>query len=283
MILATILGILFVVGGQAIDAAAAGGATDRAEELVERSSHDLETILASVVRFIGFCLLTVPLVSMFISARDRTDEPIGRYRMLVAMGPPLLGLGTLLSGLGLVEAADEFVVGSPTSGDAGVERADDVVANVALGQIGAGAVYAGVLATGFGLLYTSRKGLQAGLVTHFWGTLGLAFGIAICLSFLFPGLFPVGMFGFLMWLMHAGLLTAGRWPGGRPRAWDAGVAVPWPRPGEQLGPAPGEEPARPEDFGASEEPKADAGATTASAERPGRRDNRRKRKRKQRS
>ncbi len=283
VIIATTLGVLMVIGGQVIDANAVGATADSAEELVRRESHALETILSAAVRAIGFLLLTVPLLSMFISARDRSEEPIGRYRTLVAMGPPLLGLGTLLSGIGLAAAAKDFVAGAPTSGDAAIERADDVVADVVLGQIGAGAVYAGLLATAFGLLYTARKSLQTGLVTSFWGTLGMAFGAALGVSFLAPPLLPIGIFGFLVWLIHVTLLTSGR--SRRPPAWDAGVALPWPKPGEQaVAPEPEEELARPEDFEGDEgEGSSGSGSTALSAQRPTRRDNKRKRKRKQRS
>ena len=67
---------------------------------------------------------------------------------------------------------------------------------------------------------------------------------------------------------------SGRWPGDMPPAWDAGEAIPWPQPGDAPPPAPSEEPASPEDFEGSATEVEDDG------ERPGRRDNKRKRKRK---
>jgi hypothetical protein len=37
----------------------------------------------------------------------------------------------------------------------------------------------------------------------------------------------------LIWFFYLGLLLIGTLPGGRPPAWAAGEAIPWPTPGEQ--------------------------------------------------
>ncbi len=37
----------------------------------------------------------------------------------------------------------------------------------------------------------------------------------------------------LLWFLYFGLLVAGWIPGGRPPAWAAGEAIPWPTPGEK--------------------------------------------------
>ena len=37
----------------------------------------------------------------------------------------------------------------------------------------------------------------------------------------------------MIWGVWLGLIFLGRVPGGRPAAWDAGEAVPWPKPGEK--------------------------------------------------
>jgi hypothetical protein len=44
------------------------------------------------------------------------------------------------------------------------------------------------------------------------------------------GLFEIA----LLWFAYFGLLVAGWVPGGRPPAWAAGEAVPWPSPGERM-------------------------------------------------
>ena len=66
--------------------------------------------------------------------------------------------------------------------------------------------------------------MRAGLLTRFWGSLGMAVGVAALIGF-----FPFS----LIWFIYLGLLLLGRVPGGRPPAWAAGEAVPWPTPGEK--------------------------------------------------
>src|SRR3712207_7043707 len=55
-------------------------------------------------------------------------------------------------------------------------------------------------------------------------------GVQTCaLPILFPTFFPFT----LVWFLSLGMLIAGWVPRGRPPAWAAGEAVPWPTPGEQ--------------------------------------------------
>ena len=118
----------------------------------------------------------------------------------------------------------------------------------------------------FGIAYTALHAMRTGLFTRFWGTLGMALGV---------GLFFIGPQALLIFTLAASLMVADLWPRGRPPAWAAGVAVPWPKPGEEpIAPA-GEEAddvASPEDFEGT-------ATEVPAAGRPGRRDNKRKRKR----
>jgi hypothetical protein len=67
--------------------------------------------------------------------------------------------------------------------------------------------------------------MRTGLLTRFWGSLGLALGAV----FVFFTLFT------LIWFIYLGLLFAGWVPGGRPPAWAAGEAMPWPKGGGAFG------------------------------------------------
>ena len=73
--------------------------------------------------------------------------------------------------------------------------------------------------------------MRTGLVTRFFGTLGMALGVSIIL------LGPPGTLLLALWIGWLGLLFVGRTPGGRPPAWEAGEAIPWLRPGEEQGSA----------------------------------------------
>jgi MFS family permease len=92
----------------------------------------------------------------------------------------------------------------------------------------------GVLALVFGMIYTSLWCMRLGLLTRFWGALGMAFGLFLVIP-IFP---PIP--GLVLWFAVTGLMLAGLWPRPLPPAWAAGEAVPWQRPGDDLGPPPEE-------------------------------------------
>lgn len=90
------------------------------------------------------------------------------------------------------------------------------------------------LATGFGLagalglvvsfFYTCLWAMRTGLLTRFWGSLGMAVGIATVINLIY----------FLFaWLIYFALLLIGKVPGGKPPAWQSGEAEPWPTPGSR--------------------------------------------------
>lgn len=88
----------------------------------------------------------------------------------------------------------------------------------------------GILALVFGLIYTPLWSMRVGLLTRFWGALGMATGFALLLLGL------VGIALIVLWFAALGLMFLGWWPRPLPPAWAAGEAVPWPRPGEDIGP-----------------------------------------------
>ncbi len=90
----------------------------------------------------------------------------------------------------------------------------------------------GVLALVFGMIYTNLWCMRLGLLTRFWGALGMAFGLFLIIP-LFP---PIP--GLVLWFAVLGLMLVGRWPRPLPPAWAAGEAIPWQRPGDDLGPPP---------------------------------------------
>lgn len=85
------------------------------------------------------------------------------------------------------------------------------------------------LAGGLGLIvvffYTCLWAMRTGLLSRFWGSLGMAAGIALLLG----SLAVVTM----AWLVYLAMMLFGKVPGGRPPAWEVGEAVPWPTPGEK--------------------------------------------------
>jgi hypothetical protein len=140
----------------------------------------------------------------------------------------------------------------------------------------------GVLALVFGMIYTNLWSMRLGLVTRFWGALGMAFGLFLIIP-LFP---PVP--GLVLWFAILGLMFLGFWPRPLPPAWETGEAVPWQRPGDDLGPPPAErgQPGTVEGSGreVSEEPLPENGQPEPPPEPPyGETQGQRRRKRKRRS
>ncbi len=113
--------------------------------------------------------------------------------------------------------------------DARENLADDVIEDNGTLKAGAGLRLPAILSLVFGLIYIPLWSMRTGLLTRFWATLGMALGVSLIL------LGPLGQIALVLWFAVIGLMLAGWWPGGRPPAWEAGAAIPWPRPGEDLG------------------------------------------------
>ena len=78
----------------------------------------------------------------------------------------------------------------------------------------------GVLALVFGMIYTALWCMRTGLLSRFWGALGMAFGLFLIIPLLPP--IP----GLVLWFAVLGLMFLGFWPRSLPPAWAAGEAIP---------------------------------------------------------
>lgn len=83
---------------------------------------------------------------------------------------------------------------------------------------------AGGLALVVALIYTCLQAMRVGLLTRFWGSLGMAVGVAALIGFS-----PI----MLLWFIYFGVLLLGWLPKGRPLAWETGEAEPWMTPGQK--------------------------------------------------
>lgn len=129
------------------------------------------------------------------------------------------------------------------------DRASNALSEASLTPIVSGLGIAGTLGFIVALFYSCLWGLRTGVLTRFWGTLGMVAGIALVLG-------PLVVIA-LAWFLYFGLLTLGAVPGGQPPAWEAGEAVPWPTPGERAAAElePSEGPEGPEGDGAQPGPE----------------------------
>ena len=132
---------------------------------------------------------------------------------------------------GAEEFADEHGGGTPvaTVQRCAQEKVDDEAAENAVNEasltgLATGFGFAGKLGLAIGLFYVGLWAMRTGLLSRFWGSLGMALGVATLL----------GLVLFLIiWFIYIALLLLNRLPGGRAPAWETGEAIPWPTPGEK--------------------------------------------------
>jgi hypothetical protein len=261
--------------------------TGDAEMLRSVDAHSGSVTAAGLLQAIAFALLALPLVYLFRAVRARSERVRSQLIGLVVVAPLFLALSTGLSIGARHEAADLFVNGEAKStlsraeareecvsdrkGEGGKafgegfepeggetplaacerqkiedDRASNAIGEASLASVVSGLGIAGGLGFAVTLFYCCLWAMRTGLLSRFWGSLGMALGIAALLGLI---LFT------LIWFLYFGLLALGWLPGGRPPAWEAGEAIPWPTPGEksaaELEPA---EASGPDDLSASADP-----------------------------
>lgn len=234
-----------------------------AEFLREADAHASTLTISGALQVVALLGLGVALVYLFRATAARSEKMLPQLVGLFVAAPLFLAVSAGLTPVVTGEAADQFVAGeakpsmstAEASKECGEEREDEGAADFAsehdggsgpladctatkladdaaenaisdagLRGIFTGLQLAGLLGLAFCMLYGCLNAMRAGLLTRFWGSLGMALGVAGLL-----GLIP---FTFA-WFLYFGLLVAGWIPGGRPPAWAEGKAVPWPTPGEK--------------------------------------------------
>jgi hypothetical protein len=236
-----------------------------AELLQKAHEHSSDVSLSAALEAIGFVILAAPLYFLFRAASSRTDQMRNQLIGLVIAAPLFFAVSAGLNAAATSEAADQFAAGEARStltakeatsecqselkekgakefGEeyeaAGKTPAEDCattkVADDAATNALSDATYRG-LATGFGLggrlglavalVYSCLWGMRTGLLSRFWGSLGMALGVAALLLLV--------QFTLIFFIYFA-LLLIGKLPGGRPPAWAAGEAIPWPTPGQKV-------------------------------------------------
>jgi hypothetical protein len=236
-----------------------------AEVLRSADAHSGSAMLSGLMRAVAFALLAFPLVYLFRAARARSERVHTQLIGLVVAAPLFLGLSSGFALVAQQEAADEFVAGEakstltqkeakeecvderkddgndfladeyePAKGESPLracettKREDDEGSNAqteaTFTPFATGLGIAGGLGFVIALFYSCLWAMRTGLLTRFWGSLGMALGVAALF-----GLLPF----VLIWFLYFGILLLDRLPRGRPPAWAAGEAIPWPTPGEK--------------------------------------------------
>lgn len=184
-------------------------------------------LLATLIRTLAFLLISIPLLHLFRAAKLRSERVRPEMVGFAFFGPVLLALQGVLSWLATREVANEFIdrsAGNPHPAALAQRLVDDN----SFREVAAVLVIPAILALAVALLYISLQAMRTGLLTRFAGSLGMALGVAMVL------IFPVALLAIMVWLIFVGLTFLGKAPGGRPPAWEAGEAIPWPTPGERV-------------------------------------------------
>jgi len=259
---ASILAVVLLIVARPLNVSGDGSA----DFLREAHDHAGNVVLSGAVQVVAFLLLALPLVYLFRAVAARSDRVRSQLIGLVIVAPLFLALSSGLS-IGVTsDAADQFAAGEanleltpkeakeecveerqdegkgfladeyePAKGQSPLEAcetrkseddaASNAVTEASLAPIATGLGIAGALGFAVALLYTGLWAMRTGLLARFWGSLAMVAGIA----FLLGPLFLVT----LVFFVYFGLLALGVVPGGKPPAWEAGEAIPWPTPGEK--------------------------------------------------
>lgn len=260
----SILGAILLFVASFVDPVSGSG---QAELLRSADAHSGGVLLTKLMQTLGFLLLALPLVYLFRAVRARSERVRSQLIGLVVVAPLFLAASSALSIGATNEAADQFVAGEakstlsqkeanedcaeerkdegtdflvdeyePAKGETPLRacedrKIDDDKASHAVGEASLAPVVSGLgLAGAFGfviaLFYSALWAMRTGMLSRFWGSLGMVAGIALFLG-------PLFFFVTLVWFIYFGMLALGVLPGGRPPAWEAGEAIPWPTPGEK--------------------------------------------------
>lgn len=187
--------------------------------------HSTTIMASSIMRALSLGLMAVPLVYVFRAAQARSERVNGLMLGFAVLPPALLAIQSMLLYVGQSQLSSDFIAAAGRGGDVYTlfqDLNDDsslILAASAIGQIGGlGLVVA--------MVYVALQAMRTGLLTRFFATLGMALAVASILLQL--PLAPLGL-----WFGWLGLVILDRVPNGRPPAWEAGVAIPWPRPGDE--------------------------------------------------
>lgn len=229
---ATFASILLIVAAIVVATQGVGNGSGESELLRNVDAHRSAEMISSILQALGVGLLAAPLYYLFRAARARSERMRSQLVGVVVAAPLFLAVLAILSGLSTLHAASDFVSsevprlmakGVALSSDRANEAASDTIGEAPLRPLAAGFGLAGQLGFVLAMVYTALYAMRTGLLTRFWGSLGMALGAVSFIFFQFT----------LLWFIYLGLMLMGWVPGGKPPAWQSGEAEPWPTPGEK--------------------------------------------------
>lgn len=217
-------------------------ADDSAQFLEDFEQVTGSQLVVSLLQAAGLALLAVPLFYLFQAAAARSGRMRTAFVGLTVAGPLFLAGAFAARWIAFDGASADFVMGVGDQAADPDTRADDLIEDQTAFGVTQGLQFAGGIGVAFGVGYTTLYAMRVGLLTRVWGAIGIALGISVLL---------LGTaIGVLAFIVAIGFMIGGYWPGGRPPAWEAGEAIPWPKGGPpDRDPPPEQEPGLPDGFG----------------------------------
>jgi hypothetical protein len=253
------------VGGESVD-------TD-AELLTQYAEDGSTLLLGRIVFGLAFLCFTLPLYTLFRAIQARTDRLRNSFIAFCFIGPVLLAIQGPMLAVGYQEAGDKFAEEAPaleaeqpapeksaepgakeenagaatetgaeetttTSGsdeeddsdeeDTPEEQlAEDLIEDNGTVSVAQPLLLPALLGMVTAMIFINIWAQRVGLVTRFWGSLGIALGAAMII------ILPIALLGIVLWFMALGMMYLNIGRRGRPPAWDAGIAIPWVRAGDE--------------------------------------------------
>jgi len=228
--LATLASVAFIVAAIIVATQGVGSASGDSELLRNVEAHRSAQMISSILQAIGVGLLAVPLYYLFRSANARSEGMRGQLVGVVIAAPLFLAALAILSGVSTLHAASDFVSnevphllakGVALNSDHADDIANETISDAPLRPLAAGFGLGGQIGFLVAMVYTCLHAMRVGLLTRFWGSLGMALGAVSFLFFQFA----------LLWFVYFGILLLRR--DSLPPAWAAGEPIPWPTPGDK--------------------------------------------------
>lgn len=238
--IATILAVVLYIGSVVVEQA--GGLVETANDAKQLASyheHSSALLATAIVRAIGALLLSAPLFYLFKAAEGRSDKVRSSLVAFAFIGPVFFAIQNIVGWVGLHDVANQFA--QQAGGALNGNLAENLIEDSSTLDTATSLAFPAILGLVIGMIYIPLVSLRTGLLTRFSGTLGMALGAALVL------LGPTGLIALLVWFLFLGLMIGGWLSKGRPPAWAAGEAIPWPVPDKgpglfgQAGRPPGED------------------------------------------
>jgi hypothetical protein len=188
-----------------------------AQQVAWIGNHVFVQALGGVLVAIAALLMLVPLRYLFLAVQARNPK-MGRVGIIATVS------GCLLSGVGFLVYTIAFSIEAKDFADAAVHTSGAARDTISGSVVGAATVIyqLGRFALALALVVISLNAMRTGLLTRFFGVLGILSGLLLVLPIDQPGIIRS------FFLIGLGLVFLGRWMGGRPPAWSTGTAQPWP-------------------------------------------------------